>query len=133
MGQFGSHRPPQDIAFAPDRSIAQAVSVSLASSSAAMVVGEDVSPRMSLYDEFQNHVTVQSSATGAGGASIVLVCSGTWRNTNKRDMPHAGRAMGPMLGVPCPVPWAPCWACHGLAVKLSLTPHLHVAATLPIV
>ncbi|GFH11607.1 hypothetical protein HaLaN_07137 [Haematococcus lacustris] len=36
MGQFGSHRPPQDIAFAPARSIAQAVSVSLASSSAAM-------------------------------------------------------------------------------------------------
>ncbi|GFH12242.1 hypothetical protein HaLaN_07886, partial [Haematococcus lacustris] len=54
MGQFGSHRPPQDIAFAPARSIAQAVSVSLASSSAAM-----------------------SSATGAGGASIVLGCSGT--------------------------------------------------------
>ncbi|GFH20645.1 hypothetical protein HaLaN_17798, partial [Haematococcus lacustris] len=40
MGQFGSHRPPQDIAFAPARSIAQAVSVSLASSTAAMVVGE---------------------------------------------------------------------------------------------
>ncbi|GFH14699.1 hypothetical protein HaLaN_10806 [Haematococcus lacustris] len=46
--EFGSHRPPQDIAFPPARSIAQAVSVSLASSSAAMVVGEDVSPRMSL-------------------------------------------------------------------------------------
>ncbi|GFH07665.1 hypothetical protein HaLaN_02497 [Haematococcus lacustris] len=52
MGQFGSHRPPQDIAFAPARSIAQAV------------------------DALQNHVTVQSSATGAGGASLVLVCPG---------------------------------------------------------
>ncbi|GFH06464.1 hypothetical protein HaLaN_01097, partial [Haematococcus lacustris] len=28
-------------------------------------------------DALQNHVTVQSSATGAGGASIVLVCPGT--------------------------------------------------------
>ncbi|GFH31878.1 hypothetical protein HaLaN_31001 [Haematococcus lacustris] len=74
MGQFGSHRPSQDIAFAPARSIAQAVAVSLASSTAAMVVGEDVYPRMSLYDALQNHVTVQSSATGAGGASLVLVC-----------------------------------------------------------
>ncbi|GFH11333.1 hypothetical protein HaLaN_06815, partial [Haematococcus lacustris] len=53
MGQFGSHRPPQDIAFAPARSIAQAV------------------------DALQTHVTVQSSATGAGGASLVLVCPGT--------------------------------------------------------
>ncbi|GFH06031.1 hypothetical protein HaLaN_00592 [Haematococcus lacustris] len=29
----------------------------------------------------QNHVTVQSSATGAEGASLVLVGPGTWRNT----------------------------------------------------
>ncbi|GFH31419.1 hypothetical protein HaLaN_30464, partial [Haematococcus lacustris] len=28
-------------------------------------------------DALQNHVTVQSSATGAGGASLVLVCPGT--------------------------------------------------------
>ncbi|GFH09894.1 hypothetical protein HaLaN_05119, partial [Haematococcus lacustris] len=60
MGQFGSHRPPQDIAFAPSRSIAQAMHRTNCSS-----------------DALQNHVTVQSSATGAGGASIALVCSGT--------------------------------------------------------
>ncbi|GFH33378.1 hypothetical protein HaLaN_32743, partial [Haematococcus lacustris] len=61
MGQFGSHRPPQDIAFAPARSIAQAVSVSLASSTAAMGrVGKS------------RDCPVEP--TGAGDASIVLVC-----------------------------------------------------------
>ncbi|GFH18944.1 hypothetical protein HaLaN_15822 [Haematococcus lacustris] len=87
MGQFGSHRPPQDIAFAPARSIAQAVPVSLASSMAdgggrrclsadepIVVVSITGHRKNCSSDALQTYVTVQSNATGAGGASLVLVC-----------------------------------------------------------
>ncbi|KAJ9534739.1 hypothetical protein QJQ45_013111 [Haematococcus lacustris] len=81
MGQFGSHRPPQDIAFAPSRSIAQAVSVSLASSTAAMVslaesrVEDRVAKRQRKEDKQAAAVAVAAAATPSPtAATSTSVC-----------------------------------------------------------